>query len=77
MPGVDGEEGGEDVAGRQNIQTLQELIGEADFTRALQTHSTRRTHVTQLSIQISLLPVVPSNALKDYVCLLTRRAKLV
>ena len=75
MPGVDGEEGGEDVAGRQNIQTLQELIGEADFTRSLHTHSTRRTHVTQLSIQISLLPVVPSNVLKDYVCHLTGRAK--
>ena len=57
MPGVDGEGGREDVAGRQNIQTLQELIDEVDFTRSLQTHSTRRTHVTQLSIQISLLPV--------------------
>ena len=75
MPGVDGEGGGEDVAGRQNIQTLQELIGQADFTRSLQTHSTRRTHVTQLSIQISLLPVVPSNVFQDYVCHLTGQAK--
>ena len=75
MPGVDGEGGREDVAGRQNIQTLQELIVKADFTRSLQTHSTRRTHVTQLSIQISLLPVVPSNLLKDYVCHLTGQAK--